>query len=45
MKVSGFISLQLEYSERIQATWRELLPRLEEIDGVAQTPPGAPSDQ
>ena len=35
MKVSGFISLQLEYSERIQATWRELLPRLEDIDSAA----------
>ena len=30
--VSGFISLQLEYSSRIQQAWRELLPRLEEID-------------
>ena len=33
--VTGFIKLQLEYSERVQASWRELLPRLEEIDGAA----------
>ena len=30
--VTSFIKLQIEYSERIQASWRELLPRLEEID-------------
>jgi uncharacterized protein YoxC len=32
--VVGFAKLQLEYSERIQATWKELLPRLDEITGV-----------
>ena len=30
--VVGFVSLQLEYSQRIQAHWRELLPQLEAID-------------
>jgi len=31
--VTSFLRLQIEYSERIQASWRELLPRLEEING------------
>jgi len=30
--VTTFLRLQIEYSERIQAAWRDLLPRLEEID-------------
>lgn len=33
--VVGFINLQLDYSLRIQSTWRELLPRLEEIEADA----------
>jgi len=37
--VVGFAKLQIEYSERIQATWRELLPRLEEIGGDARPMP------
>jgi len=30
--IVGFVSLQLEYSQSVQAQWRELLPRLEAID-------------
>jgi len=30
--VTGFASLQLEYSQRVQAHWRELLPQLEAIE-------------
>ena len=37
--VVGFAKLQIEYSERIQATWRELLPRLEEIGGDSRAMP------
>ena len=33
--VTSFIGLQIEYSERVQAAWRELLPRLEDIDTEA----------
>jgi len=36
--VVGFLKLQLEYSERVQQTWRELLPRLEEIDSSKAQP-------
>ena len=36
----SFIKLQLEYSSRIQQTWRELLPRLEEIEGSSRAHPG-----
>ena len=32
--VVGFVKLQMEYSERVQATWRDLLPRLEDIDAA-----------
>ena len=30
--VTDFIKLQIEYSSQTQAAWRELLPRLQEID-------------
>jgi sorting nexin-1/2 len=36
----NFIKLQLEYSSRIQQTWRELMPHLEEIGGHARSHPG-----
>ena len=36
--VTGFIKLQIEYSQRVQATWRELLPRLEDIDATPAAP-------
>ena len=36
-----FIKLQLEYSHRVEAAWRDLLPRLEQIDDGAA--PGAPN--
>jgi len=42
--VLGFITLQIEYSERVQHTWRDLLPRLEEIEGTPTRPPGAQDD-
>ena len=35
----GFAKLQLEYSERIQATWKELLPRLDEIESGDRAAP------
>jgi len=37
--VVGFVSLQLEYSQRAQAHWRELLPQLEAIDAPPPTQP------
>jgi len=37
--VVGFISLQLEYSQRTQQAWRDLLPKLEEI--AVSSPGGA----
>ncbi len=42
--VVGFITLQIEYSARVQQAWRELLPRLQEIEvGTAGArPSGAP---
>ena len=40
--VTGFVQLQLEYSERVQQTWRELLPRLEEIDAAGSAASGGP---
>ena len=32
--VVNFAKLQIEYSERVQQAWRELLPRLEDIGGA-----------
>ena len=33
--VLAFVQLQIEYSEKVQQSWRELLPRLEDIDSAA----------
>ena len=33
--VTAFVSLQLEYSNRVQAHWRDLLPKLEAIDDAS----------
>jgi sorting nexin-1/2 len=41
--VINFISLQIEYSVRVQQAWRELLPRLQAIEvGSDALPSGAP---
>ena len=32
--VLAFVQLQIEYSEKVQQSWRELLPRLEDIDSA-----------
>ena len=37
--VTGFIRLQIEHSERVEQHWRELLPRLEEIETPVPKPP------
>ena len=41
--VVAFVSLQLEYSHKVQSSWQELLPRLEEI-GSAGAPPQRPPE-
>ncbi len=40
--VVNFVSIQLECSQRIQATWQGLLPQLEAIEPPPPPPPMPP---
>ena len=32
----SFVSMQLDYSERVQSAWRDLLPQLDSVNGSAE---------